>query len=97
MAETLHAVTKSLLNVKMAGDSWLHDSQTRSRGPISVNTARIYGHYLTHWIYPIVGTLLLSDLKSKNAKPIFDAMKVAGASSSVMNDVATNLLRRSGR
>ncbi len=91
IAETQHAVTESLLNVKMAGDSWLHDSQTRSRGPISANTARIYGHYLTHWICPVVGALLLSDLKSKNAKPIFDAMKAAGASSSVMNDVATIL------
>lgn len=85
------AGTKSLLNVKMTGDSWLRDSRTRSRGPISANTARIYGHYLTHWIYPVVGTLLLSELKSKSAKPIFDAMKAAGASSSVMNDVATIL------
>lgn len=85
------AGTKALLTVKMAGDSWLHYSQTRSRGPIGANTARIYAHYLTRWIYPIVGMLLLSELKSKNAKPIFDAMKAAGASSSVMNDVATIL------
>jgi hypothetical protein len=82
---------KAVLTVRMAGDSWLHDSQTRSRGPIGANTARIYGHYLTRWIYPVVGTLLLSELKSKNAKPIFDAMKAAGASPSVMNDVATIL------
>ena len=82
---------KAVLTVKMAGDSWLHASQTRSRGPISANTARIYGHYLTRWIYPVVGMLLLSELKSKNAKCIFDAMKAAGASSSVMNDVATML------
>jgi integrase len=85
------AGTKALLTVKMAGDSWLNYSQTRSRGPIGANTARIYGHYLTRWIYPVVGTLLLSELKSKNAKPIFDAMKAVGASSSVMNDVATIL------
>ena len=75
----------------MAGESWLHYSQTRSRGPIGANTARIYAHYLTRWIYPVVGTLLLSELKSKHAKPIFDAMKAAEASSSVMNDVATIL------
>jgi len=69
----------------------LHYSQTRSRGPIGANTARIYVHYLTRWIYPWIGDQLLSELKSKNAKRIFDAMKEAGASSSVMNDVATIL------
>lgn len=83
--------TKALLTVKMAGDSWLHYSQTRSRGPISANTARIYAHYLTRWIYPWVGNQLLSELKSKSAKRIFDVMKEAQASSSVMNDVATIL------
>jgi integrase len=86
-----NAGTKALLTVKMAGDSWLHYSQRRSRGPIGANTARIYAHYLTRWIYPAAGTVLLSELKSKNAKPIFDAMKEAQASSSVMNDVATIL------
>ena len=58
------AGTKALLTVKMAGDSWLHYSQTRSRGPIGANTARIYVHYLTRWIYPWIGDQLLSELKS---------------------------------
>lgn len=89
--EQQQAETKAVLTVKVAGDSWLHHSQTRSRAPIGANTARIYGHYLTRWIYPVVGAHLLSELKSKNAKPIFDSMKAAGASSSVMNDVATIL------
>jgi hypothetical protein len=84
----LEPVAPEHLTVKVAGDSWLHQSKTRHRGPISENTARIYAHYLNRWIYPVVGSLLLSELKSKNAKRVIERMKENDASSSVMNDVA---------
>jgi integrase len=79
----------STLTVKMAGDSFLHQSMTRRRKPIRQNTARIYAHYLNRWIYPVVGETPLSGFKSMQAKQVIDAMHGARASTSVINDVIT--------
>jgi hypothetical protein len=79
------------LTVKVAGDSWLQWAQTRRREPIGKSTAESYGHNLKRWIYPNVGDLYLWQLKSMQAKQVVDAMHTAGASSSVVNDVITNM------
>jgi hypothetical protein len=81
--------TKNAITVKVAGDSWLHHSINRRRKPIRHNTSRIYAHYLSRWVYPVVGALLLAEFKSKQAKQVIDTMHEAQASTSVINDVIT--------
>jgi len=89
VASEMPESTKNAITVKVAGDSWLHHSMNRRRKPIRQNTARIYAHYLTRWVYPPVGAFLLAEFKSMQAKQVIDAMHEAGASTSVINDVIT--------
>jgi integrase len=90
-AEVSKAETKAILTVKSAGDSWLHHSMSRRRKPISTNTATLYGHYLRRWIYPVIGEMLVSEIKNMQAKLVIDFMATHKASTSVINDVITNI------
>jgi integrase len=80
---------KTGLTVKMAGDSWLLQSQTRRRRPIRPSTVTIYKSLLERWIYPVVGGLPLADLKSKQATAVIDKMVEAGCATSVVDNAIT--------
>jgi integrase len=84
--EVAKAETKAVLTFRMAGSSWLHHSQTRRRKPIATNTVNAYSHNLTRWIYPVIGDLLLSDVKNMQAKAVVDSMD-GKASTKVINEV----------
>lgn len=68
-----------------AAKNWLAKAQTRSRRPISESSVPTIQSALDNYILPVVGDLPLSKVHNGTCKPIVDAMKKEGLSSSSMD------------
>ncbi len=87
---TITADTAASVTFKVAGDSWLHDCETRADG-IRGNTSKLYAHYLKNWLYPVIGNVLVGQVKINQAKLVVAYMMEKKAAPSVIEKVITVL------
>lgn len=77
---------KQGITFAVAGKSWLHESMSRKRLPISNATAKGYSSYLNK-LEPMIGSLALAQVTNKTVKEVVEKLHAEGLAAKTITEI----------